>query len=93
MGTIDFTYSTICTVARTGESSVVLGPITKRVSPGMCDSLILPIGVTTFSYVITDMSGNTGACSYTVTVKDVNPPMRMYKILQLMQIQEIAVNL
>ena len=75
MGTIDFTYSTVCTVARTGESSVVLGPITKKVSPGMCDSLILPIGVTTFSYVITDMSGNTGVCSYTVTVKDVNAPM------------------
>ncbi len=74
-GTAEMTYVTTCTNARTGVTDTVLGPITRIVTAGACDSLILPIGVTKISYRIRDLSGNEGMCMFTVTVRDINAPI------------------
>ena len=34
-----------------------------------------PVGTTTITYLVTDASGNTNGCSFTVTVYDVEPPV------------------
>ncbi|MBK7880426.1 MAG: HYR domain-containing protein [Saprospiraceae bacterium] len=74
-GTMVMEYVTTCTTARTGVVTTVLGPITKNVTPGACDSLVLPIGTTKITYTLRDLSGNQGMCMFTVNVKDINGPV------------------
>ncbi|MCC7027462.1 MAG: HYR domain-containing protein, partial [Saprospiraceae bacterium] len=47
----------------------------KNVPAGSCDSVLLSIGTTKFTYILTDRSGNTGMCMFSVTVRDVNAPV------------------
>ncbi len=42
---------------------------------GVMGSVLIPVGVTTFSYVTEDSCGNTGDCSFTLTVADMQPPV------------------
>lgn len=41
---------------------------------GLASGSSFPVGVTTVTHASTDASGNTGTCSFTVTVNDVTPP-------------------
>ncbi|SEB07770.1 HYR domain-containing protein, partial [Flavobacterium gillisiae] len=41
---------------------------------GLASGSVFPIGVTTNTFVVTDASGNTAACSFTVTVNDTQLP-------------------
>ena len=42
---------------------------------GVMGSVLIPVGVTTFTYVTEDSCGNTGDCSFTLTVADMQPPV------------------
>jgi hypothetical protein len=49
------------------------GATTTRTS-GLASGASYPIGVTTNIFMVTDASGNSAACSFTVTVRDTVPP-------------------
>jgi hypothetical protein len=46
-----------------------------ELTAGLGTGAFFPVGVTTETYTVTDASGNTQTCSFTVTVKDVEPPV------------------
>jgi hypothetical protein len=46
---------------------------------GLGSGAFFPVGTTTETYTVTDASGNTATCSFTVTVKDVEPPVIVMK--------------
>ncbi len=48
--------------------------ITER-TEGLGSGAFFPVGTTTETYTVTDASGNTTSCSFTITVKDVEPPV------------------
>ncbi len=49
--------------------------ITITQTGGLSSGAVYPVGVTTNTFTATDESGNTSTCSFTVTVKDVQPPV------------------
>jgi hypothetical protein len=42
---------------------------------GLGSGVLYPIGTTTNTFVVTDASGNTNTCSFTVTINDIEPPV------------------
>lgn len=48
--------------------------VTERTG-GLGSGAFFPVGTTTETYTVTDASGNTASCSFTVTVNDVEPPV------------------
>ena len=46
-----------------------------QLTEGLGSGAFFPVGVTTETYTVTDASGNTSSCSFTVTVYDVEPPV------------------
>jgi hypothetical protein len=46
-----------------------------ELTEGLGSGAFFPVGTTTETYTVTDASGNTTSCSFTVTVKDVEPPV------------------
>ncbi|SEA98075.1 Por secretion system C-terminal sorting domain-containing protein, partial [Flavobacterium gillisiae] len=52
---------------------------------GLASGTVFPIGVTTNSFVVTDTSGNTATCSFTVTVNDTQLPTITCKSNQSLQ--------
>ncbi len=70
--------------ATTGECGAIVNyddPIgddncdfTMDVNDGLVSGSFFPIGTTTVTWTVTDVSGNTASCSFTVTVVDSTPP-------------------
>jgi gliding motility-associated-like protein len=50
------------------------GSITTRIA-GMASGSLFPVGTTTNTFLVTDGSGNTATCSFTVTVSDNSAPL------------------
>ncbi|PCJ27236.1 MAG: hypothetical protein COA97_04540, partial [Flavobacteriales bacterium] len=48
-------------------------PIT-TITAGQASGTVFPVGTTTVTYLVTDASGNTATCSFTVTVNDTENP-------------------
>ena len=46
---------------------------------GQASNTVFPVGINTVVYRATDVSGNSSTCSFTVTVKDVTPPVAKCK--------------
>lgn len=46
-----------------------------ELTEGLGSGAFFPVGVTTETYTVIDASGNSSSCSFTVTVKDVEPPV------------------
>jgi len=46
-----------------------------EMTEGLASGEFFPVGETTVTYTATDASGNTSSCSFTVTVRDVEPPV------------------
>lgn len=51
------------------------GQIVITQTAGLPSGSVFPVGVTTNTFTATDESGNTSTCSFTVTVRDVQPPV------------------
>jgi len=51
------------------------GGATTALTSGLGSGAEFPVGVTTEEYTVTDLSGNTATCSFTVTVNDVENPV------------------
>ncbi|MBL7985258.1 MAG: HYR domain-containing protein, partial [Flavobacteriales bacterium] len=49
------------------------GSTTTRTA-GLASGSLFPVGITTVTHVVTDASGNTAQCSFTVTVNDSDAP-------------------
>ncbi|MGB6035585.1 MAG: HYR domain-containing protein, partial [Cryomorphaceae bacterium] len=51
------------------------GGATTALTSGLGSGAVFPVGVTTEEYTVTDLSGNTATCTFTVTVNDVENPV------------------
>ena len=51
------------------------GGAVTTLTEGLPDGSEFPIGMTTVTYEVTDLSGNTASCSFTVTVSDIEAPV------------------
>lgn len=48
---------------------------TTSLTEGLASGATFPVGSTLVTYTVTDLSGNTAECSFTVTVEDTEPPV------------------
>ncbi|HEY1019922.1 MAG TPA: HYR domain-containing protein, partial [Sediminibacterium sp.] len=56
-------------------TSLGAGQIVITQTAGLPSGSVFPVGVTTNTFTATDEAGNTSTCSFTVTVRDVQPPV------------------
>ncbi|MBK9729081.1 MAG: HYR domain-containing protein [Saprospiraceae bacterium] len=71
MGTVDVTYIPVPMPGCPLHSV----PTGGRVNPGTKTTQFFSVGATRVVYTLTDMSGNTGSCEFTVTIRDAQAPV------------------
>ncbi len=73
--TATFSYESVTpTFSATGADTIAPMMLTP---PLEADTFLLPQGVTTFTYSVTDLAGNIGDCSFDISVMDVEAPVAL----------------